>query len=267
MATTTRCCTGLSHQIIWRWLASWCLLRRCLFGLVGALGCVVSATNAQTIAAASDLQPVLDSLIAQYNKANHTSVRVTYGSSGKLAAQIEAGAPFAVFLSADQKWTDGLRRRLVDAPMAIIAYGRLALVARKDSAVCRDGLDALTKETGKVALANTQHAPYGQAARAVLEARGVWSSLAERGRIVQAESVAHAAQWVASGVAPIGMVGWLSASALDAKRFCVQTVPMAPVAALPISALLVDPRARAVFDWLVSEPAREAFVRAGLFRG
>ncbi len=222
--------------------------------------------HAQRIAAASDVQPILDPLVAQFNAQNNAHADVIYGSSGKLAQQIEAGAPFALFLSADAFWIEKLRRRYPRQPVVEYARGRLALVARRGNPMCQRGVSALADAQGKFAIAHPEHAPYGMRAREVLQRAGVWDGARKAQQIVEAESVATAAHWVISGAASAGLIGWTHTAKIPAAQFCVQKVPFAQHSPLVQQAILLteDVAAKSFWVWFSAPQVLENFARAGL---
>src|SRR5262245_34559913 len=145
-----------------------------------ALACVLSAVrfasaqNPQglTVAAASDLQAALPAITSQFEKETGQRVRVTFGSSGNFFAQIQNGAPFDVFLSADIDYPKRLEAagQAERGTLYEYATGRIVLWTRKDSGIdVTRGLAVLADERiRRIAVANPQHAPYGRAAVAAL---------------------------------------------------------------------------------------------------
>lgn len=182
------------------------VLRVIFFILVAALGV---AAQDLTIAAASDLQVALPEVVAAYEKKTGQKVRVSYGSSGNFFAQIQNGAPFDLFLSADVDYP----RRLEAAGLVkqdslyIYATGQIVVWTPHDSRLDleRLGLRALAvAEVKRIAIANPEHAPYGRAAKSALEKAGVWESVKDR--IVMGENIAQAAQFAESGNAQAGII-------------------------------------------------------------
>ena len=128
------------------------------------------------------------------------------GSTGKLYAQIEHGAPFDLFLAADSRRPKLLQQSGKAVPGTIFTYalGKIALWSPRPGFV--DGNGNVLKEGifDRLAIANPRFAPYGLAARQVMEGMGVWRRV--QPRLVQGESVAQAFQFVASGNAALGFV-------------------------------------------------------------
>ena len=160
------------------------------------------------VAAAADLKFALDEVIAKFREA-HPGVRVepTYGSSGTIHAQLRQRAPYDIYLSADIAYPQDLVSRGIGTRGDLFGYarGRLVLWVPKESPlpIEREGLRALTGAT-RIAIANPRNAPYGRAAQAAMRRAGVWTA-AER-RLVLAENVAQAAQFVESGAADAGII-------------------------------------------------------------
>jgi molybdate transport system substrate-binding protein len=160
------------------------------------------------IAAASDLQAVLPALVAQFKRDHPLAVDMSFGASGQLAQQIRQGAPFDLFLSADQKFIEDLAKEglVVRESVRPYARGSLMLVVHSDTAEAVRSLGDLQRaEVKHVAIANPEFAPYGRAARQALERANLWMSLEPK--LVQAESVRAVLQYVRSGNAEAGLVG------------------------------------------------------------
>jgi molybdate transport system substrate-binding protein len=161
-----------------------------------------------TIAAAADLQPVLARLTEAFQRETGHTVRTSFGSSGNLFAQIQNGAPYDVFLSADIEYPRQLETAGLAEPDTLMTYaaGSIVLWARRGSPVdVRRGLTALTGgQARRIAIANPAHAPYGRAAVAALERAGIYERV--RAKLVFGENVEQAAQFVESGNADAGLI-------------------------------------------------------------
>jgi molybdate transport system substrate-binding protein len=159
------------------------------------------------VAAASDLQAVLPEIIAKFRAADPIDVTPVYGASGQLARQIEQGAPYDVFLAANRAYVNVLAAQGVIEPDSVRSYahGVLVLVVNRESGVpIQDLADLVRPEAKKVAIANPAVAPYGQAARQALERAKLAEPVGPK--LVQAESVRQALQYVATGNAEAGLV-------------------------------------------------------------
>jgi molybdate transport system substrate-binding protein len=167
-----------------------------------------AAATSITVAAAADLGPALREMAAQFEKRTGTHINIVLGSSGNLATQIENGAPYDVFMSADVNYARQLESsgHAVAGTLYRYARGRLVLWALNDSGVdVARGWQALRDaRVHKIAIANPQHAPYGRAARDALTSAGLYEELAPR--LVLGENVAQAAQFVMSGNAQAGLL-------------------------------------------------------------
>ena len=172
-----------------------------------ARGARAEAPREVRVAAAADLQFALEAVVAAAAVPGVRPV-VTYGSSGSFFAQIENGAPFDLYLSADAEYPRRLAGKgLADGDVFLYAVGRIALWVPNGSKldVASLGVRALLDPSvRRVAIANPRHAPYGRAAEAALRSLGVWDALKEK--VVLGENVAQAAQFVESGAADAGVV-------------------------------------------------------------
>ncbi len=216
------------------------------------------------VAAAADLSLVLPRLLPELEERCGSEIVVTYGSSGQLASQIEAGAPFDLFLSAHARYVDALvERGLVDpADAKPYAVGRLAIVTRSGLVPVRTVAElAERSDLARIAVANPEHAPYGAAAVEALDAAGVLGEVRER--LVYGENVRQALEYVEQGEADAGVV---AASLLGEGS----TAPLVPAelhqAILQVGAVLRGPareRARCVLDAMRTEGVQELLRRYG----
>jgi molybdate transport system substrate-binding protein len=158
------------------------------------------------IAAASDLIAVQAPLSDAWAALSDHRLRFTSGASGMLAQQIASGAPYDLFLSADEVRVKELVASgdLIKDTVVEYARGRLGLWSRGR----RIGAlgDLLAPAVLHIAIANPVHAPYGAAARQALEKSGLWPQLA--GKIVYAETVRQALEYGESGNAEAAIVAW-----------------------------------------------------------
>ncbi|MDW8323075.1 MAG: molybdate ABC transporter substrate-binding protein [Burkholderiales bacterium] len=159
-----------------------------------------------TIAAAADLKFALAEVVQAYRASRPDGrIEVVYGSSGKFFTQIVNGAPFDLYFSADVQYPRRLEREgLTAGPTRLYAIGRIVLWSLRPELARMPLKDLPRAPMRKFAIANPQHAPYGQRAREALEHQGVWSALEPK--LVMGENIAHAAQFVDSGAADAGIV-------------------------------------------------------------
>lgn len=160
------------------------------------------AASELTIAAAADLQFAMHALIQGFERKNGTQAKLVLGSSGNLTTEIEHGAPFDLFFSADVAHPEQLVKNGMAAPGSFVRYavGRLVVYLPPDSPLDlkRQGLAALKNPAvRKIAIANPRFAPYGQAAVAALRHAGLYETLDPR--IVMGEDVSQTTQFVVSG--------------------------------------------------------------------
>ena len=177
-----------------------------LFAVAAALAGAGHAAEPARIAAASDLRFAMDKIVAAFRE-DHPDhpVEVIYGSSGRFRAQIENGAPFDLYFSADIAYP----RMLVERGFAateVIRYGvgRIVLWSGTVDATRLTLGDLTRPEFRRIAIANPSHAPYGARAREALRTAGLWDELEPR--LVYGENIAHAMQLVESGAADIGII-------------------------------------------------------------
>ncbi len=160
------------------------------------------------IAAAADLRISMDNIAAQFQKSHpDVSVKVSYGSSGQFTQQIENGAPFDVFCSADS----GYPKKLADEGFAlpgsefIYAIGHIVFWVPESSPLQLTGPDVLRDPSIRhIAIANPAHAPYGKAAEAALRSIGLYDAVKDK--LVYGENVSQALQFAETGAAEIGIV-------------------------------------------------------------
>jgi molybdate transport system substrate-binding protein len=163
-----------------------------------------------SIAAASDLRYAFEEITAAFKAANPQLVlSVSYGSSGNFYAQLVNGAPFDLFLSADVEYPRRLAAQAVARPESLFSYanGRLAIWVGGSSPIDveRLGMKSLTASAvTHVAIANPQHAPYGRAAEAAMQAAGILEQV--KPKLVLGENISQTMQFVQSGAADIGIV-------------------------------------------------------------
>jgi molybdate transport system substrate-binding protein len=168
-----------------------------------------SADREINVAAAADLSSALQEVATNYEKRTGVKVKLSFGASGALTQQIQNGAPFDLFFSADMDYPKQLiAGGQAEGPTLYrYAVGRLVLWVPIDSPldVEHKGMDVLLDPSvKKIAMANPQHAPYGRAAAATLKHYGLSERVSDR--LVLGENISQAAQFVESGNAQVGFV-------------------------------------------------------------
>ncbi|HPW16176.1 MAG TPA: molybdate ABC transporter substrate-binding protein, partial [Nitrospira sp.] len=160
------------------------------------------------VAAASDLQFAIKELIVEYEKQTGHHVKLSLGSSGNFYAQLQQGAPFDLYFSADIGYPKKLEEAGLTVPGSLYRYavGRVVLWAPKQSPVeVSKGLTVLRDAAvRKIAIANPKHAPYGRAAVAAMEQSQVYAEVKDR--LVLGENISQAAQFIESGACDVGII-------------------------------------------------------------
>lgn len=254
------------------------LPRRRLLAGTGALASLMSAggwavePDVPPIAAAADLKFALDDVAKRFQSETGRDLKITFGSSGNFTSQLQQGAPFQMFLSADE----GLVFRLADAGKAIdrgtlYAEGRIVLFAPRASTLRPDpefsGLRAALAagQIQRFAIANPEHAPYGRAAEQALKSQGLWEAI--QPKLVLGENVSQAAQFATSGSAQGGIFAYsLALSPEVGKLGIFALVPSEWHAALRQRMVLLKnagDTARAFYAYVQTAPARTIFRKYG----
>jgi molybdate transport system substrate-binding protein len=175
------------------------LLGACLLGGAARAGEI-------TVAVAANFVRPMEAIVAQFHATTGHTARLSVGSTGRLYSQIVAGAPFDLLLAADARTP----ARLVDEGLAraehrfTYAIGQLVLWSPVPGRIDADGARLAAGDWRRLAIANPKLSPYGEAAMAVLRARGLHERLAPR--LVMGDSIAQAFQFVATGNADLGFV-------------------------------------------------------------
>lgn len=248
-------------------------MKKLLTPLLAMLAMVACPAAAGTLvlAAASDLATTIDELAAAFGRTvPGTVVKVSVGASGNFFAQIKSGAPFDVFLSADMAYPAQLASEGAadGATLAPYALGRLAIWSRdrrfdlsQGMAVFRDA------RLARVAIANPDVAPYGRAARAALQAAGVWDAV--KGKLAIGENVAQTAQFIETGNAQVGIVSYATVMAPRQQGVgSYYLVPQTGLAPIEQGAIITrhgknNPLAPQFMRFLQSPPARAILQRHG----
>ena len=235
---------------------------------------LASSAGAQTlrVAAAADLQFAMSDLAERFERNTGTRVAVSYGSSGNFRSQIENGAPFDLFFSADALYP----QKLVTAGLAekqsllIYAQGHLVLwaaaganlhVAERGFAVLKDS------RVEKIAIANPEHAPYGHAAIAALQKAGLYEQI--KSKLVFGENISQAAQFAQSGSAQVGIVALSLTYAESMKNGERWEIPVGLYPPLQQSAVIVHSStnkaaASAFLEFVKSDEGRNVLSKYGL---
>ena len=254
-------------------LNPWTLWLALCYLLLAALAFAPAArAEAPVIAAASDLQFALVEIAEAFEAETGEPVELTFGSSGNFARQIRQGAPYQMYLSADERFVldlhaDGFTRD----DGVLYALGRIVIFTPHGSAVAVDGrLDDLAEalDEGRItrfAIANPEHAPYGLAAEQALRHRGLWEAIAPT--LVLGENVSQAAQFAATGNTDGGIIAYsLALAPRVAALGAFDLIPEAWHAPLRQRMVLLEnagPVAERFYHYLQTHPARDILRRHG----
>jgi molybdate transport system substrate-binding protein len=180
----------------------------CIAIVVSMLVVPLGGAQEITVAAAADLQFAFQDVAARFQKDTGKNVKLIFGSSGNFFTQIQNGAPFDLFFSADIDYPKKLEAAGLTEPGTLYQYatGKIVIWVPNESKLdLAHGLGVLLDPTlKKIALANPEHAPYGRAAVAAMKHENVYDKVS--GKFVLGENISQAASFVASGSADIGIV-------------------------------------------------------------
>lgn len=227
------------------------------------LGCTPSQDKI-TIAAASNLQGTLEKVVEAFPE--REKVQISFGGSGNLFAQIQQGAPFHLFFSADTFYPQKLYKLgLTEGEPRIYARGTLVLWALKDSAIhLNGGLKVLlSEEVKKIALPNPKTAPYGEKAREILKKKGLWEKIQKK--MVFGKNVSQTAQFVQLGHSEVGLIPLSLALQKDLRKGSFQKIPGSslPQAFVVLKKKGSNPLIQKFVKFLKTEKARKIFQKAG----
>ncbi len=235
----------------------------------------LAASQAPVIAAAASLRFVLPDIAEAFERKTGANLRFSFASSGNLARQIRQGAPFELFLSADERFVlDLARDRITEDHGALYAEGRLAIFAATASPVGTDsalaGLRSALRsgELKRLAIANPEHAPYGRAARATLIHARMWEDI--QPKLIFGENVSQAAQFAASASVDAALI---ALSIAQSPRFVGKgrfgKIPSHwhdPLRQRMVLLAGAGQTARSLYAFLQDGEAREIFARNGYAR-
>ena len=232
------------------------------------LSCSAPGEKSLTIAAAANLQPVMDRIINRFDSIYGIKCQLILNASGKITAQILHGAPYDVFLSADMNFPQQLTEAGVTASDPVV-YTRGALVLLDLSGSPIPSLNRLLNpDIRHIAVANPEVAPYGRAAIECLENMGILDQV--RSKLVYGESIGQTTQFVQSGAAELGFTA-------GSYRFSTSLPPTTHWLTIPDSlyhpieqgGVIVlhngapHPQAESFLSFLTSPTAQEIFLKSG----
>ena len=241
-------------------------------GLTMAPLATVLAQPAPTVAAAADLKFAIEEVAALFERETGQKLRLVFGSSGTFYAQILQGAPFHLYLSADEDFVF----KLADAGKTLdrgrlYARGRIGIIVPTGSPLKADpelkDLAAALNDgrLKKFAIANPEHAPYGKRAEEALRHAGLWAAI--RPRLVLGENIAQAAQFATSGAAQGGIIAQslaMAPSVAPLGRFAL--IPEAwhqPLMQRMVLLRDAPPPVRAFYNYITAPAAQAIMTRHG----
>ena len=184
---------------------------------------IAQAVHAQvtTIAVAANLKDAFSEILLAFKSSSAPAMRVVYGSSGNLSAQIMNGAPFNLFIAADEHFPLELHKngKTVDDG-AVYAIGKLAIITNASSGISllggKAGVAQAIGKANKVAIAKPELAPYGKAAVDYLQTQGLWDLAKDK--LVYADNIGAATAYVLSGAADVGFTALSLAKSPDVAK-------------------------------------------------
>ncbi|MFC3913211.1 molybdate ABC transporter substrate-binding protein [Pseudaeromonas sharmana] len=234
---------------------------------------VVSISSASagtlTVAAAADMKFAMAEIAAAFNQCHPgDKVEVVFGSSGKSFTQIQQGAPYDMFFSADIKFPKELIAKGFAQPEPIpYAVGRLVLWSTDPKVKTMTMQDLLASDIKKIAIANPKHAPYGKRAEEALKASGVWDKM--ESKLVLGEDIVQTAQFVQTGNAQVGLLALsLAMSPKMSQLGFYQLLPDSLHEPLNQAFVITNhgkdnPLAKTFADYMQSPASRTTMVRYG----
>jgi len=255
-------------KTIWH---TWFQLFLFIISVLFAQGVMRAQGQEIRVAAAADLKFAMGNLSERFEKQTGIKVHVTYGSSGNFFSQMQNGAPFDLFFSADIEYpkkleTAGLAER---GTLYEYAVGQIVIWTPANATVdvTRLGWNALLDPSvEKIAIANPDHAPYGRAAVAALQKANIYDSV--KAKLVYGENISQAAQFVQSGNAQAGIIAMslaVSPAMRDGKQWMIPAEMHPPIEQGAI--ILKDAKnkraAQAFLDFVKSPAGRSTMAKYG----
>ena len=241
--------------------------------IVLALTFLCSSIFAGTIniAVAANVSYAINELIAEFNKTNpDTKVEVVLGASGKFTTQIQNGAPFDIFMSADMKFPETLEKEnLTSTKPVIYAQGSLAMLSSKELDLKKGISIVEDSNINKIAIANPKTAPYGRATMEVFKNANILDKV--ENKLVYAESISQAVTYAMTAAD----VGFIAKSSLYDEKMSqykenINWISVDPKLYTPIDQGIVilnrakdNKEAKAFYDFILSDNAKKIFIDFG----
>ena len=247
------------------------MANRLLLPLLLFLASSLGVAQEITVAAAADLQFAFQDVAARFEKSTGHGVKLTFGSSGNFFSQIQNGAPFDVFCSADVDYPRKLEAADLTEPGTLYWYatGKIVVWALRGSKLdlSRGVRALLDPSVAKIAIANPQHAPYGRAAVAALQHEGIYDQVSPK--FVIGENISQTASFVASGSADVGIIALslaLAPSMTEKGKYAeipAEEYPAIEQAAVVLKASSHKEAARQFLDYLKTPAILELMKKYG----
>jgi len=239
--------------------------------LVLVLSAGLCAAQEVTVAAAADLQFAMQEVGTLFQRESGKTVKLIYGSSGNFAQQLQNGAPFDMFFSANLDYPRQLEAAGLTEPGTFYQYaiGKIVVWVPNDSKLdLSSGLKALLNPSiKKIAIANPQHAPYGKAAVAAMQKENIYDQVKDK--FVLGENISQTASFVASGSADVGIIALslaLSPNMKDKGRYAEVVAgdyPAIEQACVIMRSSKNKDIAQQFLKFIQSPPIRELFKKYG----
>lgn len=247
------------------------LLRLPVTLLIAMLAVTTVRGQEVRVAAAADLKFAMGKLAEQFERETGTKVDVTYGSSGNFFSQIQNGAPFDLFFSADMEYAKKLEAAGFARPGTLYTYALGRIVIWMPPGIKVDVTNQrwnalLDASVQKIAIANPEHAPYGRAAVAALQQAGIYEQV--KSKLVYGENISQAAQFVQSGNAQAGIIARslaLSSGMSDGKVWEIpaEMHPVIEQAVILLSGTKNEKVAQMFLDFVKSAAGRGILLKYG----
>lgn len=243
-----------------------------LFATLIAAPLPASAQDAPVVVAAADLQFALTEIADAFKKETKREVKLSFGSSGNFFRQIQQGAPFQMYLSADEQFVFDLADKGLTADRGkLYAVGRIVIIAPHGSPLKADGMLTDLKaaladgRVKKFAIANPEHAPYGRRAEEALRHLRLWDSVKDR--LVLGENVSQAAQFAMAGGAQGGIIAYSLALSESVSKLgayaLIDDKTHQPLRQQMVLLKNAGETAKAFYDYMQSPSARVIMRRYG----
>jgi molybdate transport system substrate-binding protein len=219
-----------------------------------------------TVAAASDLTPAFEEIGREFQSVHNTKVTFVFGSTGLLTRQIENGAPFDVFAAANVSYIDQLEQKglIVSGMKHVYARGRITMWTTANSPLKIETIQDLARPNiTRIAIANPDHAPYGQAAREALERAGIWETV--KPRLVYGDNIRQTLQYAETGNVEVAIVALSLSVQSEGRWVLIQEELHKPIdqGMGVIKSTKNEAAARAFSDFVNGEKGREILKKYG----